>query len=368
VSRAWLTLAITPGLNTAALRGLLEHFSTAEAVTAASAGDLRAAGLDDQTSRALSHPDDTALASCTDWINAAPSHHLVTWADPHYPGLLRQIQDPPVVLFLRGDPHALGLPQLAVVGSRSATPGGLETARAFAEHLARCGLCITSGLALGVDAAAHRGALAAGGRTIAVLGTGPDEIYPHQHRELADMIAAHGALVTEFPPGTPARRANFPQRNRIISGLAAGTLVVEAGIQSGALVTARCAAEQGREVFAIPGSIHNPLAKGCHKLIRQGAKLVETAEHVLEEIPELLAAAGFTATEIQHQPAPDTATAPDADYARLLDAMGWDTVDVDTLIRRSGLTAAEVSSMLLILELQGCVRPLAGGRFQRHRG
>jgi DNA processing protein len=365
MSHAWLTLALTPGLNTAALRQLLAIFTSVEAIVGAKPAELRAAGAPEELSRALAHPDQSLLEPCLSWLGASSSHHLVTWADEAYPPLLSQISDPPVVLFARGDPLTLCLPQLAIVGSRNASPAGEETARAFAEHLARCGLCITSGLALGIDAAAHRGALDGEGRTVAVLGTGPDQIYPRRHEELADRIAAQGVLITEFPPGTPARRANFPQRNRIISGLATGTLVVEAGIQSGALVTARCAAEQGREVFAIPGSIHNPLAKGCHKLIRDGAKLVESSAHILIELPGLLSAGSETAAEQTR--VDESASALDPDYARLLDAMSWDSVDVDTLVTRSGLTAAEVSSMLLILELEGRVRPLAGGRFQRQR-
>lgn len=332
----------------------------------ATAAELRANGVSEELCYALAHPNAELFDRCTRWLQADPAHHLVTWSDPAWPPLLAQIADPPLALFARGDPGTLLLPQLAIVGSRSASPGGQATARAFAEHLARCGLCITSGLALGIDAAAHRGALDARGRSIAVLGTGPDQIYPRGHAELAEEIAAQGVLVSEFPPGTPARRANFPQRNRIISGLAAGTLVVEAGIQSGALVTARCAAEQGREVFAIPGSIHNPLAKGCHKLIRDGAKLVETAAHILVELPGLLTTGDGAGCAAQSPvTASLSATHSDPEYARLLDAMSWDSVDVDTLVTRSGLTAAEVSSMLLILELEGQVRQVAGGRFQR---
>lgn len=367
MSRAWLTLAITPGISAANLRRLLELFGSAEALTGAKPAELRAAGVGDEAAQALLSPDSAVLDRCLAWLAASPAHHVVTWADAAYPPLLAQISDPPVVLFVHGDPAALGLPQLAIVGSRSASPGGEATARAFAAHLANCGLAITSGLALGIDAAAHRGALASGGMTIAVLGTGPDQIYPRQHHELAASIAAQGALVTEFAPGTPVRRANFPQRNRIISGLSAGTLVVEASIQSGALVTARCAAEQGREVFAIPGSIHNPLAKGCHKLIRDGAKLVESAGHILVELPGLLSAEAARAAPKESE-APAHAMQHDADYTKLLAAMSWDTVDVNTLAERSGLTAAEVSSMLLILELEGHVRAVAGGRFQRQRG
>lgn len=299
------------------------------------------------------------------WLAAAPDHHLISWDDPRYPALLRQIPDPPVALFVRGDPACLAVPQLAIVGSRNASPGGAATARAFATHLARCGLGITSGLALGIDAAAHAGALAGGGTTVAVLGTGPDRIYPREHVALAGAIAARGALCSEFPPGMGPMRGNFPRRNRLISGLAVGTLVVEARLQSGALITARRAIEQGREVFAIPGSIHNPLAKGCHQLIREGAKLVDSAEHILEELAALLASTATVAASPTGEAAP--AQERDPDYVRLLDALGWDTVDTDTLALRSGLTPAEVSSMLLILELEGSVQPLPGGRYQRQR-
>lgn len=295
------------------------------------------------------------------WLEA-PGNHLVALDDPRYPDLLRQIPDPPPVLYVHGDPELLGNLQLAIVGSRNPSRGGLENARAFASHLAGAGLTITSGLALGIDAEAHRGALAAGGTTIAVTGTGLDRVYPARHHDLAHAIAEHGALVSEFPPGTPPRPAHFPQRNRIISGLALGTLVVEAARRSGSLVTARHALEQGREVFAIPGSIHNPLARGCHALIRQGAKLVETAEDILEELGAL---AGAAVPEHATRTSPEPPASLDPEYQRLLDALGHDPVSIDDLVRRSGLTAESVSSMLLILELQGYVAPEAGGRYAR---
>jgi DNA processing protein len=312
------------------------------------------------------------------WL-ARGDAHLLTPADAGYPALLREIPHPPPQLFVRGKPEALSLPQLAIVGSRNATPAGAETAQSFASHLAARGFCITSGLAEGIDAAAHRGALAAGGTTIAVCGTGPDIVYPRQHEALAEEIVSRGgAIVSEFAPGTPVSRGNFPRRNRLISGLAVGTLVVEASLRSGALITARHAMEQGREVFAIPGSIHNPVARGCHHLIRNGAKLVETAADIVDELGGLLASlradeAGITADfalkplsgNAEH--AADSAEETDADYARLLAFMGWDPVDVDTLVARSGLTTGEVSSMLLLLEMQGSVRALSGGRYLRAR-
>jgi DNA processing protein len=368
MSRAWLILADTPGLDGRSFARLLDNFGSVEGVVGARVSALREAGLSEETAKRLTQPNEQCVATGLDWLGGAADRHVIGWDDLRYPTLLRQIPDPPIALFVRGDPYSLSAPQLAVVGSRNASAAGTDTARAFAMHLARCGLTITSGLALGIDAAAHRGALAAGGRTVAVLGTGPDQVYPSQHTALADEIARAGTICSEFMPGVPVRRQNFPQRNRIISGLSTGTLVVEARAQSGALITARYATEQGREVFAIPGSIHNPLAKGCHRLIREGAKLVESADHILEELAELLTvppAAQPTGTD-----APAAAPGErehDPDYARLLDALGWDTADADTLVLRSGLTTAEVSSMLLILELEGTVQPLPGGRYQRQR-
>ena len=306
--------------------------------------------------------------STNNWLDS-PDAHLVTPADAGYPALLREIASPPPQLFVRGNVAALSLPQLAIVGSRNATPAGAETAHSFALHLAAGGFCITSGLAEGIDAAAHRGALAARGRTLAVCGTGPDIVYPRQHESLADeIVAAGGAIVSEFAPGTPVYRANFPRRNRLISGLSVGTLVVEAGARSGALITARHAMEQGREVFAIPGSIHNPVARGCHQLIRNGAKLVETAADILEELGGLLASLRLPDAPVCEgtlPEAPDSAAETDTEYAQLLVAMGWDPVDADSLVARSGLTIGEVSSMLLMLELQGSVRALSSGRYQR---
>lgn len=317
--------------------------------------------------------NESSLGSATlDWL-ARPDAHLLTPADAGYPALLREIPDPPPRLFVRGDLDALSLPQLAIVGSRNATPGGAETAHSFAAHLSARGFCITSGLAEGIDAAAHRGALAGRGRTIAVCGTGPDSVYPRQHAGLAEQIvAAGGAIVSEFAPGTPVFRGNFPRRNRLISGLAVGTLVVEASLRSGALITARHAMEQGREVFAIPGSIHNPLARGCHRLIRSGAKLVETAADVVDELGGLLASLRLEAAVERGEGTLDAAPGNaesmvenDADYARLLACMAWDPIDAEALVSRSGLTIGEVSSMLLLLEMQGSVRALSGGRYQQ---
>ncbi|MDP2323564.1 MAG: DNA-processing protein DprA [Gammaproteobacteria bacterium] len=308
--------------------------------------------------------------SADNWLSR-PDAHLLTPADAGYPALLREIANPPPQLFVRGNIDLLAMPQLAIVGSRSATPSGAETAHSFAAHLAARGFCITSGLAEGIDAAAHRGALAAAGRTIAVCGTGLDIVYPRRHEQLVEeIIASGGSLVSEFAPGTQVFRTNFPRRNRLISGLSVGTLVVEASLRSGALITARHAMEQGREVFAIPGSIHNPVARGCHRLIRNGAKLVETADDIVEELGGLLAALQAPDDDAPGETAPPPASSaaePDVQYARLLTAMAWDPVDADSLVTRSGLTIGEVSSMLLLLEMQGSVRALSGGRYQRLR-
>jgi len=306
--------------------------------------------------------------STVNWLSR-PDAHLLTPADAGYPPLLREIANPPPQLFVRGNVDALTLPQLAIVGSRNATPAGAESAHSFASHLAARGFCITSGLAEGIDAAAHRGALATAGRTIAICGTGLDVVYPRQHEQLAEnIVASGGALVSEFAPGTQVHRSNFPRRNRLISGLSIGTLVVEASLRSGALITARHAMEQGREVFAIPGSIHNPVARGCHHLIRSGAKLVETADDIVEELDGLLASLrqSDAVGPLSNPSESEGSTAePDEQYARLLAAMAWDPVDADSLVIRSGLTIAEVSSMLLLLEMQGSVRALSGGRYQR---
>ncbi|MEE8512218.1 MAG: DNA-processing protein DprA, partial [Acidiferrobacterales bacterium] len=292
---------------------------------------------------------------------AQAGHHILTFADADYPRLLREIAQPPILLFIAGDKNILARAQLAVVGSRNPTPGGVANAKALAGTLARAGLAITSGLALGIDGAAHRGALDAGGRSIAVLGTGIDQIYPARHRDLASQIAANGAMISEFPLGTPPKAENFPRRNRIISGLSLGTLVVEAAVQSGSLITARFALEQGREVFAVPGSIHSPQARGCHALIRQGAKLVETAQDIIEELGSLAQWVKQTREENRDI----TATPENPRIAELLRHIGYDPVSIDMLVERSGLTAEYISSMLLEMELKGIVEPCPGGTYMR---
>ncbi|NNC78010.1 MAG: DNA-protecting protein DprA [Woeseiaceae bacterium] len=281
--------------------------------------------------------------------------------DDDYPELLAQLKDPPRLLYIVGDPAVLHLPSLAIVGSRNPTSGGARNAFEFARHLGECGFCIVSGLATGIDAAAHRGALDAGTATVAFLGHGIDIIYPAVNRGLAEKIAESGALVSEYPLGMQPRKPFFPQRNRLISGLSLGTLVVEAARQSGSLITARLAAEQGREVFAMPGSIHNPLARGCHRLIRDGAKLVESADDIVSELGPL---AGHVLQNAEESVASATPNPNlDPEYVKLREHLGHDPVSIDELVARSGLTIAEVSSMLLILELDGTVEKLSGGRY-----
>ncbi len=320
-------------------------------------------GVSDSLKQYLQAPDWEAVETSLDWANG-PNNHLITLQDPEYPAQLREVPDPPPLLFVHGDPEVLSTPQLAMVGSRNPTTPGRETAREFAHHLAASGITITSGLAIGIDSACHTGALEADGLTIAVTGTGLDRVYPASQHALAHTIAQQGALVSELPPGTQARPGNFPRRNRIISGLSLGTLVVEAAEKSGSLITARLASEQGREVFAIPGSIHNPLARGCHKLIRQGAKLVETSRDILEELGPLLPDLARQ-PERGHSNSNQTEPALDPDYQLLLDCMGFDPIQADTLIERSGLTAEEVSSMLILLELEGHVSSAPGGIYCR---
>lgn len=359
----WLTLLHAPGVGPVTCRRLLERFGAPVNILTAGRGQLREAGLKDPAIDALRNPDARILEQDLVWLDGA-GHHLISIRDPDYPALLAAIPDPPPLLFVTGDPGLLASPQLAIVGSRNPTSGGSRTAREFARFLAASGLTVTSGLAIGIDAAGHEGALAAGA-TIAVGGTGPDRIYPAANRELAHRIASGGALVTELPPGTAARSEHFPRRNRIISGLSLGVLVVEAAARSGSLITARMALEQGREVFAIPGSIHNPQARGCHALIRQGAKLVETAADIIEELGPLLGSLDNAAATPSS--AADTADEPplDADYLTLLKCLGHEPVAADTLIQCSGLSAAVVSSMLLMLELEGHVVSVPGGRYSR---
>lgn len=345
---AWLTLCLTPGLGAGKIRRLLQEFGLPEKILCADRAALSRVGGAEITTALNSGIAEVERALA--WASK-PGCHIITLADATYPRLLLEIPDPPPLLYARGNKSLLGRPALAVVGSRNATAQGLRNAEAFAKVFSEGGLTIVSGLALGIDAAAHRGGLAGVGSTIAVLGTGIDVIYPHSNAPLFGQIAEDGLLLSEYPVGTPSIGHNFPRRNRLISGLARGCLVVEAALGSGSLITARLASEQGREVFAIPGSIHSPLSKGCHSLIKQGAKLVDAAEDVLAELGSW-----------QHA----STLQPDLPAAEgLLAHMGFDPVDIDALCARAGLPAETIAAELLRLELDGLVATLPGGRYQR---
>ena len=384
-ARDWLRLAQAfPRLGQ--LRDLLRQ-SPASQILDANHSQLSRWGVDAKARARLAEPLPDAWL---EWLDADPQHQILSFDDPLYPPLLAELDHAPSLLWVKGNVDLLSQPQLAMVGSRNATAGGLENARHFASHLAAQGMTITSGLAEGVDGAAHQGALDSQGHTIAVTGTGLDRVYPARHRDLAHRIARNGVLISEFPPGTPPLRGNFPSRNRIIAGMSLGVLVVEASVRSGSLITARLANEQGREVLAIPGSIHNPLARGCHHLIRQGARLVETAEDVLSELASMAARLGHTLSERLHsQQSTDPATparlSPEnqqsdeschqpgslqgkeenAPGERILEAMGYDPVDIDTLSQRLELTIEALSPILLTLELDGRVRQDERGRYTR---
>ena len=349
--RAWLALSLIHGLGGEGARCLLKEFGSPEAIFAAPVGLLKSIIKADVVAEIGKGINADALASTLNWLQD-DNNHVVTLADSAYPQALLNIPDPPLLLYVKGRLDLLNRSALAVVGSRNATPQGINNAEAFAKSLSDAGLCIISGMAHGIDAAAHRGALQGAGGSIGVVGTGLDKVYPAANRDLAHALANQGALVSEFPLGTPPLAANFPRRNRIISGMSAGCLVVEASLQSGSLITARLALEQGRDVFAIPGSIHAPQSKGCHALLKQGAKLVETAQDVLEELGSLVVL-----------PAHDTAI-QDTDHP-LLVHLGFDPVDLDTLNARCGLTVSQLSAMLLTLELEGRINTLPGGLYQR---
>jgi DNA processing protein len=348
---AWLRLTLVPGVGGRGLRKLLAELGLPSQVLAAGRGTLAAIVGEPLADRIVADDGRAGVDAALQWASQ-PGCAVVTLADAAYPRRLLEIPDPPALLYVRGRVELLARDSLAVVGSRNATRQGLDNAGNFARALSGAGLTIVSGLALGIDAAAHRGALDEAASTVAVLGTGIDVVYPPRNADLFAAIAERGAIATEFPLGTPALAANFPRRNRLISGLARGVLVVEAALASGSLITARTAADQGREVFAIPGSIHSPLSKGCHELIRQGAKLVESAQDVLDEL------AGVAR-------APTASRAPEEEAHELLEHLGHDPCNVDTLCRRSGLTADTVSAILLQLELEGRVASLPGGRYQR---
>lgn len=363
-SDAWLQVACTPGLGSGTLRRLLSELGDVEAVVRSRSSRLEALGVPPEAARHLAGADNPRLSAAMEWLASDHDRRFVAPCDAGYPDRVKQLPDPPAGLFVRGHPEVLNDPMIAVVGSRNASPGGRENAFEFARFLSRCGLGIVSGLAIGIDGRAHEGALAGGSPTVAVCGTGLDQIYPAEHRGLAESIVERGALVSEFPPGTPPRRENFPRRNRLISGLSLGVLVVEAGLRSGSLITARLASEQDREVFAIPGSIHNPMSRGCHRLIKQGAKLVESAEDVLSELRAVIDLREPTESG-RPEGSSSASVDPDPEYEEFLAACGHDPFTVDQMVSRTKLTSAEVSSMLLILELQGLVESGPGGRYTR---
>jgi DNA processing protein len=350
---AWLRLTLVPGVAPAAQRAILKAFGTPQAVADAPPHMLAPVAGEKVAELIARGPSGELVDATLQWL-AKPGCHLLALGDAAYPQALLDLPDPPTVLYAQGNLDLLNAAALAIVGSRNATPLGLRDAQAFAHALSDCGLAIVSGLALGIDAAAHRGGLSAGGSSVAVLGTGPDIVYPRSNRELAHALAEKGCLISEFPVGTPSVAGNFPRRNRLISGLSRGVLVVEAALPSGSLTTARFALEQGRDVFAIPGSIHSPLSKGCHWLIKQGAKLVESADDVLTELGMERQRAGPGAGETTH-----------AHADPLLDAMGYAPVTVDELALLTGLDAATLAAQLARLEIAESVAVLAGGRFQR---
>jgi DNA processing protein len=379
--RAWLIALRTPGLGPGGLRERLD----------AADGDIgkvlarlqrRAAPLGESAQAWLARPDEALLNSDLAWL-AEPNHRLLRCTDADFPPQLENIPQPPAVLFTVGDPGLLLYPQVAIVGARGASASGLAHARAFARVLTQAGFAITSGLADGIDGAAHAAALDVGAATVAVIGTGPDRVYPRKHSALARRIATHGVLASEFPPGTAARADHFPRRNRILAGLALGTLVIEAGLRSGSLITARLAGEQGREVFALPGSIHNPLARGCHRLIRDGARLVESAAEIVETLTpaarmlggELAARlGGMSDIEMGTQRPIDAGADGSVDdhdsrkepgQWQVLRELGHEPVTLDELVRRTGQSAAALSSTLLMLELDARIESLPGNRYQR---
>ena len=360
-------VARAPSLSATQLIQLAAHGDDLAALERPDREVLAPLGLTTHTASWLAAPDEALITADLRWLDRSGGV-LLAATDAAYPPLLRDSPHAPAALYVRGNVETLCDPQLAMVGSRNPTAGGRATAREFAAFFARAGLTITSGLALGIDACCHEGALAGEGPTVAVLGCGLDQVYPREHAALADRIAGNGALVSEFPPGTPALAPHFPQRNRIIAGLSHGTLVIEAAQRSGSLITARLAGEAGREVFALPGSIHNPLARGCHELIRQGAKLVERPEDVLCElkislVSQLLAAAP-NLPPLPKEAAPKL----DKEYKILLDALAFEPASVDSLIERTGMNSESIASMLLILELDGHVAPHPGGRYSRMAG
>lgn len=357
----WLALARAPRVGPRTFQALLDRLGSPQAVFSESRAGLSSLGLAAPTVDWLLAPDWRKVEGDQRWL-ATPGHHCLTLAHPLYPLPLKEIADPPPVLFVQGEVESLCAVQIAVVGSRNPSPTGEKLAHDFGRALVEAGLVVTSGLAFGVDAAAHRGALDGHGRTVAVAGTGLDQVYPARHGQLAEAIVVQrGALVSELPTGTAPQAGNFPRRNRIISGLSRGVLVVEAALRSGSLITARMALEQGREVFAIPGSIHNPLSRGCNALIKQGAKLVETVQDICEELGASMPMQAWVQPVDEHRDEPDVA------QASLLKSVAYEPTSVDTLIAATGLAPETISSMLLLLELDGHVIATGGGYYCRVR-
>ena len=355
----WLVLKHTTGLSRTRALELVQHAGSAQLAIDLDQPALVDLGISPETAAALRRFDQAALDSDLKWLEH-PTHHFVPHGSAQYPALLAKIPDPPLGLYVVGEIALLNHPQIAMVGSRNPTKQGEENAAAFAHYLAESGFGITSGLARGIDAACHRGALASSGLTVAVCGTGLDDVYPRSHIALATEVAERGALVSEFSTQTLPHKGNFPQRNRIISGLSVGVLVVEAAYRSGSLITARYAGEQGREIFAVPGSIHNPMARGCHRLIRDGARLVESGSDILEELGHLTRTA-LDDNDSSKPARSDSGAALSDDHYILLHSLGYEPSTIDQLCSRTGLTADAVSSMLLILELQGHVLVTDGG-------
>lgn len=356
--RYWLALHRAPLIGSRRFCAILAHVHTPRVLFETKAADLAALGLKEPTISYLCQPDWQAVETDLQWLSAS-DHDCLTLHDPRYPTLLREIPDPPPLVFVKGDISALSTRQIAIVGSRNPSPSGRRIARDLASGLVSAGFAVTSGLALGIDAAGHTGALEAGGVTIAVAATGLDRVYPRRHRDLAqEIVVRNGALISEFPPGTGPKADHFPRRNRIISGLSLGTLVVEAAPRSGSLITARFAAEQGREVFAVPGSIYSPLSRGCNELIKNGAKLIQTVEDIVEEFETRLSVQAY-------EPSFQTDSETDQPYMELLKYIAYDPTSVDTLVAATGKTPEVIASMLLMLELQGHVASTAGGYYFR---
>lgn len=358
----WICLGRISGVGSMTYCQLLKAFGTPEQIYSTSVKQLTQVVKPEIARQIASGFDAESHKNSLQWLSQ-PGNQLITLADEAYPKSLLEIADPPPYLYAKGDISLLNQPSIAIVGSRNATVQGEKNAEAFAAELCAHGLCVVSGLALGIDGAAHRGALKAQGKTIAVVGTGLDIVYPAKHRDLAHEIAQHGLIISEFDLGVPSSPQNFPRRNRIISGLSMGCLVVEANLQSGSQITARLATEQGREVFAIPGSIHSPMSKGCHQLIKQGAKLVDSVQDIVEE---LRLAAAIT---LEIAPAKKPANTPTAEKNTVADLilskLGFDPIRLENLVTSTGLTVSEVSSMLMVLELEGKVASLTGGHFQK---